>query len=212
MENIKSALEIFDYHALEYQKKFMDVSLYGDTFDLFCEHIKIKNPSILELACGPGNITRYLLKKRPDFKLLGIDFSANMVALARMNNPTADFIVMDCRKTENIEQKFDGIICGFCLPYLTSDETLKLIDDASKLLHPGGVLYLSTIEDQYSKSGLQTNSAGDQTMMYYYEADQLSHALTECGFRIITLMRKNYPSVNDKMVTDLIIIAEKSKL
>jgi len=209
MDKIKSALEIFDYHALEYQKKFMDVSLYSDTFDLFCEHIKIENASVLELACGPGNITRYLLKKRPDFDLLGIDFSANMVALAKMNNPKAVFKVMDCRKIEIIEEKFEGIMCGFCLPYLTNEETLKLIDDAGSLLLPGGVLYLSTIEDDYSKSGLQTNSAGEQTMVYYYEADQLSHALKESGFRILAELRKSYPAGNEKTVTDLIIIAEK---
>jgi len=209
MSKIKTALEVFDGRAFEYQTKFMDVSLYHDTFDLFCEHIKTDNPKVLELGCGPGNITRYLLRKRPDLDLLGTDFSANMVALAKMNNPTANFMVMDCRNIKNPEQKYDAIMCGFCLPYLTIEETLKLIDDVSKLLNPGGVFYISTMEDSYLKSGLQTNSAGEQVMMHFYEGDQLCHALIESGLRITSLQRKSYSANNEKAVTDLIIIAEK---
>lgn len=54
--------------------------------------------AIVEVACGPGNITKYLLNKRPGFKIGGIDLAPNMVELAKVNNPTASFQVMDSRK------------------------------------------------------------------------------------------------------------------
>lgn len=35
-------------------------------------------------------------------------------------------------------------MCGFCLPYLSKEETEKLINDVSRLLNPEGVFYIST--------------------------------------------------------------------
>ena len=85
------AIEVFDKCATIYQDKFMDLKLYHDSFNVFCSHIKKANPDILDVACGPGNITHYLLKKRPDFKILGIDLSPNMIALAQKNNPLQNY-------------------------------------------------------------------------------------------------------------------------
>src|ERR1035437_9218531 len=193
MDKTKIAVGVFNKLAKQYQDKFMDVNLYGDTFDLFCDSIKTKKPEILELACGPGNITKYLLAKRPDFKILGIDLAPNMIALAKINNPKAKFKVMDCRDIRTINKKYDAIMCGFCLPYLSKDETIKLIGDASSLLKSNGVVYISTMEDDYSKSGLKKGSRGDEIFMHYHEADYLVHTLKENGLNIIDLQRKIYP-------------------
>src|SRR5690606_3808601 len=100
----------------------------------------------LEIGCGPGNITKYLLSKKPDFDILGIDIAPNMVELAKQNNPTAHFALMDCRQINQLDTKFDGIIGGFCLPYLTRVESEKLISDASDLLNDNGLIYLSFVE------------------------------------------------------------------
>jgi 23S rRNA G2069 N7-methylase RlmK/C1962 C5-methylase RlmI len=43
-------------------------------------------------------------------------------------------------------------MCGFCLPYLSKEEAVKLIRDAAAILNPDGVFYISTMEDDYSKS------------------------------------------------------------
>ena len=95
MDKTRLVVAVFDRRAQEYQDKYMDVGLYQDTFDLFCTSIAQEKAYILELGCGPGNITRYLLKQRPGFKILGIDLAPNMIELAQMNNPNAAFRLMD---------------------------------------------------------------------------------------------------------------------
>jgi trans-aconitate methyltransferase len=187
----------------------MDVSLYHETFDLFCRNITKQNPDIIELACGPGNITRYLLSTRPDFKIVGTDLSVNMINLAKINNPTAEFQLMDCRDIGMISKKYDAIMCGFCLPYLSKEETLKMIADASKLLNPNGLIYISTMEDDYSSSAFKKGSTGDEIFMHYHEAGYLTEAFIKNNFNIIELTRKIYPSTDGTTTTDLIIIAKK---
>jgi 2-polyprenyl-3-methyl-5-hydroxy-6-metoxy-1,4-benzoquinol methylase len=209
MDKNKIAVEIFNKCADIYQDKFMDVSLYHETFDLFCRNITKQNPDIIELACGPGNITRYLLSKRPDFKIVGTDLSVNMINLAKINNPTAEFQLMDCRDIGMISKKYDAIMCGFCLPYLSKEETLKMIADASKLLNPNGLIYISTMEDDYSSSAFKKGSTGDEIFMHYHEAGYLTEAFIKNNFNIIELTRKIYPSTDGTTTTDLIIIAKK---
>ncbi|MFM9949256.1 MAG: class I SAM-dependent methyltransferase [Saprospiraceae bacterium] len=211
MNEIQAAVAVFDKLADVYQDKYMDVSLYHHSFDLFCDQITQKNAEILELACGPGNITQYLLKKRPDFKILGTDLAPNMIELAKINNPTAEFQVMDCMDIGQLDQKYDAIMCGFCLPYLSREESVQLISDAGKILKPNGVLYLSTMEDNYSKSGPKTSSDGAyQLYMYFHQADYLAAVLQENGFKIINLQRQDYPTQDGTKTVDLLILAAKN--
>jgi len=209
MNKSQIAISIFDKLAYQYQEKFMDVSGYHNSFDLFCEAIKKENPSILELACGPGNITQYLLKERPDFQILGTDLSPKMIELAKNNNPTATFKLMDARHINKLTTKYDGIMCGFCLPYLSKKDVLQLIQNASNVLNQNGVIYISTMEDDYSKSGFKKGSSGDEMYMYYHEGDYLTSALEENGFEVMQLIRQDYPEQNGEITTDLIIIAKK---
>ncbi len=211
MNNTENTIAVWNKWAKQYQDKFMYMDLYHDTYDLFCKQIEKENAAILEIACGPGNITRYLLKKRPDFKIFGIDLSPNMIELAKINNPTAEFQVMDCRAIVKLDKKYDAIMCGFCLPYLSKEEAVKLIIDAAGLLKPNGVLYLSTMEDDYSKSGFKGPSTGgpDKMYIFYHQADYLADTLKENGFKIIDLQRKDYTEPNGTLTTDLFILAKK---
>lgn len=203
------AVSVFNKLAKMYQEKFMDVNLYSETFDFFCDQIKKENAEILEIACGPGNITKYLLDKRPDFKITGIDLSSNMIDLAKINNPKAEFQLMDCRDLGMISKKYDAIMCGFCLPYLNKMEVRKLTEDASKIIKPNGLLYFSTMEDDYNKSGYKKGSTGDDIYMHYYQADFLTAMLTESDFRIIYLTRKDFPLQDGIKTIDLILVAER---
>ncbi|WP_130733858.1 class I SAM-dependent methyltransferase [Flavobacterium sp. J27] len=210
MNKSQKAIEVFNSYANLYEERFMNFDLYNDTFDLFCESIGKKNPKILELACGPGNITKYLLEKRPDFIFLGTDLAPNMIKLAQKNNPSADFQLLDCRHFLQLNKKFDGIMCGFGLPYLSESDSVQLIKDASICLHQNGILYLSTMEENEDrKSGYKKGSTGDEIYIYYHQETYLIKALHKSGFKIISEIRKNFPEKDGTYTTDLILIAQK---
>ncbi len=190
-----------------YQKHFMDLDLYNDTYDAFCQRIS-PNAKVLEIGCGPGNITKYILDKRPDFELLAIDVAPSMIDLARANNPNAEFKVMDCREIDTISEKFNAIMCGFCLPYLSKNDCKKLIVDSANLLHKDGQIYLSVTEGDYQKSGFQTGSTGDKTYFYYYQEDFLIEELEKNGFEDIEIFRKTYPRGEGEEI-HLIVMAKK---
>ena len=209
MDHNPIAIRVFDAAAKAYQDAFMETALYHDSFDLFCAAIAPLNADVLELGCGPGNITHYLLKKRPDFRILGTDLSPNMLALALASNPASSFQLLDARKIRSLDRSFDGIMCGFCLPYLSPAETTALIRDAAAMLRSNGILYLSTMEDDPDKSGFKAQSSGkgEAAFTYYYRAGYLTDVLHANGFTLLDVSRKVYSGRDGKTVTDLLIIA-----
>jgi 2-polyprenyl-3-methyl-5-hydroxy-6-metoxy-1,4-benzoquinol methylase len=207
--DITTAAEVFNKHAAMYQDKYMDVSLYHDVLDLFCNSLPKENAEVLEIACGPGNITQYLLSKRPGLHILGTDIAPNMVALAKANNPTATFQLLDCRDIKNLGKKYDAVMCGFVLPYLSMNETKQLFADVAALLNKGGLFYISTMEGEYSSSRVHTSSAGDHLFMHYYEGEELSVLLQKNGFMIANISRKIYHDAENKSTIDVVIQAVK---
>jgi cyclopropane fatty-acyl-phospholipid synthase-like methyltransferase len=210
MDNYEQTFQTWDQLACQYQDKFMNLNIYNDTYDLFCREVKIPRACVLEIGCGPGNITKYLLSRRPDFKIEGVDVSPNMIKLARANNPSAEFKIMDCREMDRWTSTVDAIICGFCMPYLSKEDCAKFIKDCAALLPSGGILYFSIIEDAYAKSGYETSSDGNHKMfVYYHEAIYLQEHLKQNDFKLMHTERKLYPK-KEKTETHLIFIARKN--
>ncbi|MES2617343.1 MAG: class I SAM-dependent methyltransferase [Bacteroidota bacterium] len=198
--------------ALLYQDKFMDLDLYNDTYDFICNTITKNKAKLLEIGCGPGNITKYLLSKRPDFDIFGIDIAPNMIALAKVNNPTASFGVMDSRSIHEISSTYDGIICGFCLPYLSQHDSQKLIADSYNLLNENGLLYISFVEGDPNKSDYQTASSGDRTYFYFYNLDDLSAQLQKNNFENIKVFKVAYKKAENEFDTHTILTANKKTI
>lgn len=210
-EKTQKAIEVFDGCADLYEQKFMGFDLYNASLTTFCNAIQSKEAQLLELACGPGNITQFLLKKRPDFNILGTDLSVNMLALAQKNIPHAKFQLLDIRHVLQLSQQFDGIMCGFGLPYISKEDAIRLINDCSKALRDGGVLYISTMEGNYSDSHWKGPNSGNgpKTFTHYHEAEYLINAVKSSGLQLILEDRVVYPEPNEFSSNDLILMAQK---
>lgn len=208
MDKSAEAAKVFNKLASLYQEKYMDVSQYAEGLEIFCNTLPSPSPRILELACGPGNVTRFLLDKKPTLKITGTDLSENMVALAKINNPEGDFFVMDCRNLKELSGPYEGVVCAFAFPYLTKEEVEQLIFDISGILSVGGCFYLSTMIGKYEDSGPRKGSTGDEIFMHFHESDHIENELQKNNFTIINKWEQPYESLSNP-ATDLIVIAQK---
>lgn len=205
-DRTKHSVDTYNKIAQIYQDKFMDMDLYNETYNRFCSRVSKQGASIFEVGCGPGNITRYLLNKRPDFKMEATDLAPNMLALAEKNVPGASFRLMDCRDIGSLPGMYDGIVCGFAMPYLSKEACVQFIRDSALKLNSGGILYCSVIEDAYENSRMQVSSNGEFSIyIYCHEAEYLLRALAENGFTSTEEFRISYPG----NATHLVLISEK---
>ena len=209
MDHCAISASTFHKRADLYRDKYMDLTMYDDSYRAFCALLRPGRARVLDAACGPGNVSRYLMAKRPDLDLLGIDLAPRMVDLAREAVPSAHFALHDCRHLADLQLRYDGIICAFGLPYLSGEEATAFIRAAGQVLDPGGVLYLSTMLGESEDSGFQACSTGDQVCINYHSEAQVLSSLRECGFTLLQQSRLPSPSAASKRTTDLIVIAEK---
>lgn len=206
--NNQKAVDLFNKLADSYQERFFSVDHYEESLKILLEQLE-DSSNVLDIACGPGNISHYLLEHLPGLKLLGIDLAPNMIDLARKNNPGARFLVYDALLIDHIESSFDAVIIGFLFPYLSIDQVELFLFKVYEKLNENGVIYLSTMEDLYENSRLKKSSTGEELMMHYYEADFLLRLLEQIGFHMISVRKQPFAVSETESDTDLIIIARK---
>jgi len=206
------SVQRFDEFATEYANRFGDIESYRTHFDAFTNLVQAAKPCILELGCGPGNVTRYLKETLSSAAITAIDLAPGMIDLARKAVADVDFKVMDVRDIKTLHTRFDAIMCSFCLPFLSKEDAAKLIDDCAEMLNHGGVLYLSTMEGDESKAGFEPTSFSGRAEVYfnYHRKADLEKALQENLLRIEHNKQQIYAEPDGTTLVDLILIACKS--
>jgi 2-polyprenyl-3-methyl-5-hydroxy-6-metoxy-1,4-benzoquinol methylase len=208
-KNYQETFNTWNKIAQLYEDKFMKMDLYNESYDVFCASLSKQDAAVLEIGCGPGNICKYLHQQFPDLKIKAIDISENMIALAKKNDPKVDFQVMDARDIHKLEEKYDAIICGFTLPYLSFSDCAKFIADCHQILNSDGILYLSYVEGDYKNSAFISGSTGDRTFFYYHEEKKLEKELQLNLFEIIARMNIDYEKENGTKEVHKIMLARK---
>lgn len=211
MNPFQTSIQRFDEFADEYASRFMNVDDYKDSIDKFCD-CKSENPKILDLACGPGNYTRYLQQKFPQSSILAIDLAPRMIELAKKQLKNARFEVMDMKNIHQLSETFDLILCSFGLPFLTKAEANKFIADCASHLKKNGRLYISTMEGDESEAGFETTSFTGSAEVYfnYHRQEDIEVAIKTCGLQLEYLKKQDYLETDGNALTDMIFIAAKS--
>lgn len=209
-DHAREAVKIFDRLALHYREKYMNVDAYSGALQWLVGRLP-QGAMLYDLACGPGNVSKYVLDQRPDLILSGSDLSENMVLLAREANPEAEFSVMDARQIQLLPGMYDAIIVSFLIPYLNRMEVDALIAGISGKLKADGYVYLSYIEAPYHTSGPQKGSYGDLVHMYFYDDAELKPLYNKYGLSINYQSDLHTVMANGVEVTDRVIILQSKQ-
>lgn len=97
--------------------------------------VNIRNAvRVLDLACGPGYVAA--AAQAGGGKPVGVDFSSEMVRLARERNPGIEFFEGDAHALNFSESSFDVVMMNFGLLHMAGPE--KVISEICRVLCPGG--------------------------------------------------------------------------
>lgn len=190
---------VFGKNAEVYAEKFADQSAFQESIDFFCAHIK-SNPIVLELGCGPGNLSAYILDKVNPASFTGLDVAPEMIELFQKRFPTHNAVVGDINSF-SFEHPLDAIIAGFCVPYLSEVELRSLVKKMKNALTINGLCYWSWILGNNESKTTKSSDGKHQLLMHYYSYEFMKSLFEGSGFEVL-----NYQEVGE----DGVFILQKS--
>lgn len=95
---------------------------------------------VLDVACGTGDFVRAVLKATPASSVTGLDFSEEMLRLARAKNIPATFVQGDVLALPFEAGSFDAVTVGFGLRNFV--DLPKALAEVARVLTPGGRLVI----------------------------------------------------------------------
>jgi SAM-dependent methyltransferase len=192
-----------------YAEKYFHLDMYDRYLEQFVQRIEPQGASVIDVACGPGNVSAYLAKARPDLKLIGVDLAEGMVKQARLRVPSAEFLVKDCRHIGELGHVFDASAFAFGLSYLTDDDANRFFSSLNAILADSAILYLSTITGEPDSSGFEKSSSGDKVYINYRSVGDVVSMVERAGYRVDFREVISSPANASKPTQDLILIAQR---
>jgi trans-aconitate 2-methyltransferase len=93
---------------------------------------------VVDLGCGPGNLTALLRTRWPDAHVRGLDSSPEMIERARAAEPGIEFAVADLRSWATGDDAVDVLVSNATLQWVPGH--LDLLPSLAGHLRPGGWL------------------------------------------------------------------------
>jgi ubiquinone/menaquinone biosynthesis C-methylase UbiE len=137
---------VFSRHALAYQSRLEDIMSRGESVGRTraLEQVGARpGMRILDLACGPGTLSRRLAAMvSPGGEVVGVDLAPGMIALARsLNIPATRFELMDIEQLSFADASFDAAVCGHGFQFVP--DLPRTLTEARRVLRPDGRLAAS---------------------------------------------------------------------
>lgn len=108
----------------------------------FARYVR-KSDRILDVGCGYGRTLQELYASGYT-NLLGIDFSASMIARGKQMYPLLDLKTMESKRIDLPDNSSDAIILFAVLTCIVSnEEQLSLLREIRRVLRPNGILYIN---------------------------------------------------------------------
>lgn len=96
----------------------------------------LPNSKVLDLCCGTGDLAGIIKQIEPTCDVIGIDFSRQMIEIARKKHPNITFWEADATNLSFEKSSFDYIVMGFGLRNIPQKN--KVLEDVYKFLKTNG--------------------------------------------------------------------------
>ena len=142
--------EIYDQFAATYDQSrgLFDMS---EVLNSFYGHLNVKKGRLLDMGCGAGEpFARFFIDQ--GWRVTGIDFSAQMLALASKCVPEMQTVHADMREIEFAPDNFEAITAVYSLFHIPCNDQTALFDKFYRWLCPQGKVLFTYATKEYTGS------------------------------------------------------------
>lgn len=184
--NIKKAYNIWAEQYDTNHNKTRDLDLKATLKTLNGYHFT----KVIELGCGTGKNTSYLLEKAD--RIIGLDFSQEMLNKAKnkIQDERVQFLKADLTKKWEIKNGFaDLITCSLVLEHIKDLDFI--FNQAEKKLKKDGIFFISELHPfkQYSgsKAKYESENGTQELTTYVHHISEYLTVADKNGFKLIEI-------------------------
>ncbi|NEO84776.1 MAG: methyltransferase domain-containing protein [Spirulina sp. SIO3F2] len=160
---------------------------------------------LLDVACGTGEFERLLIQRNPEQRIIGVDFSAQMLAIAHTKHKDAANLTFQLASASALPwstPQFDAVVCANAFHYFDKPETV--LAQFAQVLNPGGrVIILDWCRDFWFCQVCDWVLGWlDPAHKRCYTEAELRGLLTQGGFRVVRSQRQRFGWIWGLMVVE----------
>ena len=194
--------ESYNLSATKYRNKFENYATYRSSIGKFISLLPPKC-QILDAGCGPGINAKCFVEH--NHVVTGIDFSSEMIRLAKQNCHDGTFITADL-KDISPDVKYEAVCASFVIVHMTDAETDRFLGKLPHLLTGAKpLLYLSFMTGK--TPGYENTSFSDSPIYFnYYDEKLIKQKLGKLGFTLFSEDEEPYLEADGTITRDVFLI------
>jgi len=187
----------YDRVAEEYAARFFDEFAHKPLdralLDCFAEQVRELGP-VADVGCGPGQLARYLGER--GVRVMGIDLSPEMVALARRLSPDIQFRQGTMLALDLDDAALGGIAAFYSIIHIPPEGLPRAFAEFARVLRPGGRLLLAFHVGRERVHRDEWWGRPVALDFQFYEPDDVARLLEAAGFVVeARVVRRPYEPV-----------------
>lgn len=156
-------------------------------FNEFVRYLPTGRLKILDIASAAGRDSGYL--HSAGYEVTGIDYSSELIKIAKSNFPGINFIQGDFTELPFEEATFDAIWCKAALVHLASQELVsKSLNEFARVLKQNGYIFIQTKANSKKQPKTATKIdklSGKERYFRYQDEDEFVEMCKSAGFKVL---------------------------
>ncbi|MFD3739818.1 methyltransferase [Streptomyces sp. CB00316] len=174
------AATVFDALGAEYERAFAGSAAHHASLDRLLEHLA-PGSRVLDAGSGTGVPTARRLATA-GHRVVGVDVSPVMTALAARQVPDAEFRCADIRELPWADGEFDAACVYFSLLQMSRGEQSELLSRLGRAVKPGGRLAVATVP--VDVADVSAVFMGQPVVVSSFGEEEFVSVVTGAGFAV----------------------------
>jgi ubiquinone/menaquinone biosynthesis C-methylase UbiE len=178
MDPLAETLATYDNHAVEIAEQWWDNRLERQMRDFVA---LLPGRRVADIGCGAGRDVEWLGEL--GVNVVGVELSEGMLTEARTRVPNGRFARATFTALPLATASVDGAWVCSSLVHAPPDVAEAAIGEISRILKPGGALYVGLEEGSGNEWRVDTNGA--RRMYYFWSAVDMAQTLDGAGLTVV---------------------------
>ncbi|MFE7004039.1 class I SAM-dependent methyltransferase [Streptomyces griseus] len=174
------AAAVFDALGAEYERAFAASAAHRASLERLLAELP-PGSRVLDVGSGTGRPTARTLADA-GHRVLGVDVSPVMTALAARQVPEAEFRCADVRDLPLAEGEFDAVCVYFSLLQLERADQRALLERLVRSLRPGGLLVAATVP--VDAAGVDAVFMGQPVRVSSFGTEEFTALIARAGIAV----------------------------